>query len=109
MIHEEALGRFDPLAAAALVNPYPFYRLLQECDPVHWGMADDAGLAGRWYVVRYTDVMAILRDARFGREVDKVVPVAPRPAEDRLLTEVAQGWMILRDPPQHTRLRSLVM
>ena len=101
--------RFNPLDPAALVNPYPFYRQLQEHDPVHWGSADDAGLPGRWYVVRYPDVMALLRDARFGREVDKVVAIPPRPAEDSLLTEVAQGWMILRDPPDHTRLRGLVM
>lgn len=109
MAQEDTLSRFDPLEPAVLVNPYPFYRRLQEYDPVHWGKADDAGLPGRWYVVRYADAMAILRDARFGREVDKVVPVAPRPAEDHLLTKVAQGWMILRDPPRHTRLRSLVM
>ncbi len=103
------LPRFDPLDPAALVNPYPFYRQLQEHDPVHWGMADDAGLPGRWYVVRYADVMALLRDARFGREVDKVTQMPPPPPEDHLLTEVAQGWMILRDPPAHTRLRALVM
>ncbi len=92
--------RFNPLDSAALVNPYPFYRQLQENDPVHWGNADDGGLPGRWYVVRYPDVMALLRDARFGREVDQVVPMPPRPAEDHLLTEVAQGWMIFRDPPR---------
>ena len=101
--------RFNPLDPAALVNPYPFYHQLQEHDPVHWGNADDGGLPGRWYVVRYPDVMALLRDARFGREVDKYVPTPPRPAEDHLLTKVAQGWMILRDPPDHTRLRGLVM
>lgn len=103
-----AIERFDPLTPAALVNPYPFYRYLQLHDPIHWGSADDAGLPGRWYITRYADVMAVLRDSRFGREVDKVVPQPPRPPEDALLGEVAQGWMILRDPSTHTRLRSLV-
>lgn len=101
--------RFNPLDRAALINPYPFYRDLQLHDPVHWGIADDAALSGRWYVVRYADVMALLRDARFGREIDKVVPPPPPPPEDHLLTEVARSWMILRDPPTHTRLRGLVM
>jgi cytochrome P450 len=105
----KTLARFDPLDPAALINPYPFYRQLQEVDPIHWGRADDAGLPGRWYVLRYADVMAILRDSRFGREVEKVVPQPPRPAEDQMLSEVARGWMILRDPPDHTRLRGLVM
>lgn len=106
----EAL-RYDPLSPEALVNPYPFYRQLQEVDPIHWGSADDANLPGRWYVLRYADVMAILRDARFGREVERYLPpaqVTPRPPADHLLGEVAQGWMILRDPPVHTRLRALV-
>ncbi len=100
--------RFDPLAPANLASPYAAYRRLQESDPVHWGAADDAGLPGRWYVVRYADVMAVLRDARFGREVGRYVPPSPPLPADRLLHEVAEGWMILRDPPDHTRLRALV-
>ena len=100
--------RFDPLDPVNLISPYAAYRNLQETDPIHWGAADDAGLPGRWYVVRYADVMTVLRDARFGREIGRYVPQPPPLPADRLLHQVAEGWMILRDPPDHTRLRSLV-
>jgi cytochrome P450 len=107
------MARFDPLAEEVLPNPYPFYRRLQETDPIHWGAADDAGRDGRWYVVRYDDVMAVLRDPRLGREVEPSAPSAADQQQSQLpgrarLEEVAQGWMILRDPPAHTRLRGLV-
>src|SRR5688572_28986575 len=99
---------FNPLSPAVLPDPYPHYARLRQEDPVHWGLAADAGLSGRWYITRFDDVMAVLKDPRFGREVDKVLPPATLPlvAEaDRPLAEMAAGWMILRDPPVHTRLR----
>jgi cytochrome P450 len=94
-----------------LPDPYPAYARLRAVDPVHWGNADDAGLAGRWYLVRYADVVAVLKDPRFGREVDQVLQPAALPVvmpADQPLADVAKGWMILRDPPVHTRLRGLV-
>ena len=105
------MERFNPLSTTILPDPYPAYARLREVDPVHWGNADDAGLPGRWYLVRYADVIAVLKDPRFGREVDKVLPAAALPAitpADQPLADVAKGWMILRDPPVHTRLRGLV-
>lgn len=105
------IERFDPLAPSVLADPYPVYARLRQHDPVHWGLADDAGLPGRWYITRFEDVVAVLKDARFGREVEKVLPPAAIPPvadEDRPLHQMATGWMILRDPPTHTRLRGLV-
>ncbi|MCX6045467.1 MAG: cytochrome P450 [Chloroflexi bacterium] len=103
--------RFNPLTPDVLCNPYPSYAQLRQDDPVHWGNADDANLPGRWYVTRFDDVTTILKDQRFGREVAKVLPPAAQPivAEmDKPLANMAEAWMILRDPPIHTRLRSLV-
>jgi cytochrome P450 len=105
------VNRFNPLSPTILPDPYPAYARLRTVDPVHWGSADDAGLAGRWYLVRYADVVAVLKDQRFGREVDQVLPPAALPVvtpADQPLADVAKGWMILRDPPVHTRLRGLV-
>src|SRR5262245_29335463 len=103
--------RFDPLSPLVLPNPYPHYAHLRRHDPIHWGTADDAGLPGRWYIVRHADVMSVLKDHRFGREVEKVLPptaVQPPTGEEATLRAVAEHWMILRDPPIHTRLRGLV-
>ena len=102
---------FNPLAPTILPDPYPAYARLRAVDPVHWGDAADGGLPGRWYLVRYADVIAVLKDPRFGREVDQVLPASALPVvtpADQPLADVAKGWMILRDPPVHTRLRGLV-
>jgi cytochrome P450 len=97
--------RFDPLAPEVLPSPYPAYTALRRHDPVHWGAAADTGRRGSWYITRYNDVAAALKDQRFGREVQ---PAPAFPPQDALLARVADGWMILRDPPAHTRLRGLV-
>ena len=102
---------FNPLSPEVLSNPYPHYALLRSADLVHWGSAADADLPGRWYVTRFDDVNAVLKDQRFGREVHKVLPpntLAPVIEADQGLSNLAEGWMILRDPPVHTRLRGLV-
>jgi hypothetical protein len=105
------MQRFDPLHPAVLCDPYPTYAQLRVHDPVHWGSAADAGACGCWYVTRFADVAAMLKDPRFGREVDKVLPahiLPPVDPADQPLRQMADWWMILRDPPMHTRLRSVV-
>ena len=105
------LARFDPLAPDVLPDPYPHYARLRCYDPIHWGLSDDPAVPGRWYITRLDDIVDVLKDSRFGREVHSVLPperIPPTPAADRLLAEVAEGWMILRDPPVHTHLRGLV-
>jgi pimeloyl-[acyl-carrier protein] synthase len=100
---------FNPLDADVLADPYPHYRRLQADDPIHWGDAGDMGLPGRWYVTRLDDVVTVLKDNRFGREIDRVRPeLAPTiPPDEREIAALARGWMILRDPPVHARLRGL--
>ncbi len=79
-------------------NPYPFYHRLRSEDPVH------RTEAGYWVVTRYADVVTVLRDARFGRE-DFGPMVSAIYGED---SERVPRPMVFRDPPAHTRLRSLV-
>lgn len=102
---------YDPYAPTALQNPYPVYDWLREHDPVHWGAAGDADRLGTWYLTRYADALPVLKDPRFGREVGNLLPLEamPRlPSDYNPLLEMAEHWMILRDPPMHTRLRGLV-
>ena len=82
-----------------LANPYPTYRWLQENDPVRW-LPITGGQHGMWLVVRYDDVFAALKDSRLSKDMSRVVP-----AEQ--LTPLTRS-MLFRDPPDHTRLRSLV-
>ncbi len=91
---------FNPLLPEFHADPYPFYRALREEDPVHHSPL------GIWVVTRYDDAIMVLRDPRFGREG------MAQMMESRLgATPGRPGYtnsMLFRDPPDHTRLRSLV-
>jgi cytochrome P450 len=90
---------FNPMDPEFLADPYPTYHRLRMEDPVHHSPL------GFWVLTRYEDVAAVLRDARFIKE-----PLAALVAA-RFGSEVPRGVglsMLDRDPPDHTRLRSLV-
>jgi cytochrome P450 len=59
---------------------------------------------GFWVVTRYPDVVTVLRDPRFGRE--EFGPLVSAIYGDD--SERVPRPMVFRDPPAHTRLRSLV-
>jgi len=91
---------FNPRLPEFHANPYPFYHALREKDPVHQSPL------GFWVLTRYDDVVTSLRDPRYGR--DGFAPLieavyGPETAEGNLPRS-----MLMRDPPDHTRLRSLV-
>jgi cytochrome P450 len=90
---------FNPMDPEFLADPYPTYHRLRADDPVHHSPL------GFWVLTRYEDVAAVLRDPRFIKE-----PLAALVAA-RFGAEVPRGVglsMLDRDPPDHTRLRSLV-
>ena len=89
---------FNPMDPAFVADPYPTYRRLLAEDPVHHSPM------GFWVLTRYEDVVAALRDPRLAKEAIAAFVAArfgaPMPA---------MGLSMLdRDPPDHTRLRSLV-
>ena len=92
--------QFDPRAPEFRANPYPYYELLQTNAPIFfwdaWGM---------WFLSRYEDCHALLRDNRLGREGRGG---GEPPPQQRPLFEMMGHWMLMQDPPDHTRLRSLV-
>ncbi len=85
---------WNPLDPATLADPYPVYRALRESDPYQYDEATD-----QFLVSRYEDVDEVLRDWR--RFSNRRVNEKPREPERDLS-------MLVRDPPDHTRLRGLV-
>jgi cytochrome P450 len=73
-----------------VADPYPYYRLLRESDPIHF---DER--RGTWLVARHADVSRLLRD---DVRLSAVQGDGPSPNANMLGT----------DPPRHTRLRTLV-
>jgi pimeloyl-[acyl-carrier protein] synthase len=101
--------QFNPLSPEFQANPYPYYEMLRTNAPLFfwpdWGI---------WFLSRYDDCVAVLKDPRFGHEILKVMsreelgwPPEP-PPDQASLAAVQRLWILFRDPPDHTRLRTLV-
>lgn len=98
-------------------RPHPLYRWLRQIDPVH------KSPFGVWVLSRHADVVAALRHPDLGNDEAKVdlEPLrramaitgalrrrgGARAAGGPFATVLGQ-MMLFRDPPDHTRLRSLV-
>jgi cytochrome P450 len=51
-----------------IADPYPHYRELRERAPASWLPLPGAA-GGAWFLTRYADVSAVLRDARLSRNL----------------------------------------
>jgi cytochrome P450 len=80
-----------------VADPYPAFRTLQAAGPRWLPFASMTGSS--WVFSRYDDVVAILKELRTGKDFARLVPEEQLWALDRS--------MLFRDPPDHTRLRSL--
>jgi cytochrome P450 len=104
------IERLNPFLAKVTSDPYTYYRRYREQDPVHWGVSSNPNLSGAWYVFRYEDVMKVMEDRRFGREHIKRedVETTPVPSAYNTFLTMVSKWIVFREPPDHTRLKSLV-
>lgn len=96
---------FNPLSPDFIRNPYPSYERLRAATPVMHLPALNGYL-----VSRNADAAMVLRDRRFGK--DYVTRITRRFGAEALKEPVyrAMGrWMLTQDPPDHTRLRGLVV
>jgi pimeloyl-[acyl-carrier protein] synthase len=87
---------FNPFLPEVIANPYPTYHRLRQEDPVHLSPL------GIWALSRYDDAAMLLRDPRFGRRGFQQI------LESRFGRQGLGQSMLFQDPPDHTRLRTLV-
>lgn len=104
---------FDVFDPAFRVDPYPVYAHFRESDPVHRGRPPTPGdhAAEWWYLFRYDDVAAVLKDPRFGRAIGPALdgPQPPVPPEEREpFWDMYAHWTLAKEPPDHTRQRALL-
>jgi cytochrome P450 len=84
-------------------NPYPFYRELRDKGPLY------RSPFGFVAVMRDGDVRTLLNDRRIGRAFYATRPGgASNPLGQRPGVRSTSGWMLLLNPPDHTRLRGLM-
>jgi len=106
------MRRWEPLVSDELLiriltdpevipDPYPLMRELRETAPIFRTSSGD-----QWVLTRYADCRAVLRDPRFGSPEpgDSTPAITPSAVsgEERVRS------MLFLNPPDHTRIRSLV-
>ncbi|WP_437631044.1 cytochrome P450 [Sorangium sp. So ce854] len=99
------MPRYDLLSPEFFANPHPTLQRMRTEDPVYWDP-----LLNVHCLTRYDDVQIVLRDPRFSAErVDYYISGVPALLREKLkrYDEFISHWMVLADPPRHTRLRSL--
>lgn len=94
-------------------NSIAFVERLKEQGPlVHF--SGPVSVGDGWIVMNYDDSIAILKDARFIKDIRKIVPSEAMQASIEPSTELINRFLIFRhdmlsaDLPDHTRLRRLV-
>jgi cytochrome P450 len=100
---------YDPWDPAFIADPYPSLAALRDRAPVVY---DER--TGQWLVSRYADVHVLLRDRRLGRTylhvaTHEAMGRTPPPAWHEPFTTLNGNGMLDREPPDHTRLRRLVL
>ncbi len=98
----ESYGLFT---AAAVQDPYPYYRAMRENEPVHWSEKAQA-----WYFTRYEDVFN-LQD-RPDLSVDRIETIysyLPHTNPERFsdIVDHYNRWLLYRDDAYHDRLKAL--
>lgn len=96
----------DLLAPEVIADPYHYFGKLRETDPVHWSER-----WGGWILTRYDDVVKVYKDPRVSSDRVSYMSKKLCPAERETLApslSILANWIVLADPPKHTRLRSLV-
>ncbi|MCK1422106.1 cytochrome P450 [Bradyrhizobium sp. 180] len=95
---------FNPLSPDFIRDPYPHYDRLRTIDPIH------VTPFGQFVTSRHADVSLVLRDKRFGKDfVERTKRRYSEKIMDEPVFRSMSHWMLQADPPDHTRLRGLVV
>ena len=98
---------YDLFSPAFKAGPFPIFAAMRAADPIYAHQAPDGSTV--WYITRYDDVLAILKDTEHfikdPRNIGAAALLAHKaPAPNQAINQN----MLFSDPPDHTRLRALV-
>lgn len=100
----ESAEQFNPFLPDFIDDPYPHYAAWRVRAPIH--RSD-----GVWYTLDYQLAKQALTDDKIGLEYYNVVPpeyLPATPPQYAPFFNLIKKWMMFRDPPDHTHLRSLL-
>jgi len=98
---------FDPVLDESfefLQNPYPLFERYRAVSPVAW-----SGRGNQWIVTGFDEANQLLRDNNFGKKLE--LWKHPNPFMGGLMRFIRSSTtknMLFLDPPDHTRVRTLV-
>ncbi|WP_132747800.1 cytochrome P450 [Scopulibacillus darangshiensis] len=94
-------SRLNSFPDEFFVNPYPFYRELHSNGPVQRGtLIKHDG----WVVTGYKEALHILKHPHFKTRM----PIPKDSKDNKRLIRIQKNMMLFKNPPDHTRIRSLV-
>lgn len=96
--------QFDPFAPNFPQNNYSIYKYFRQQDPVHWGKPIAPQLPGTWYLFRYEDIVAFLSSPLFSRASSGT----QKSVELDYAASIRQRWLFSLEPPEHSKIRSLI-
>ncbi|WP_214482193.1 cytochrome P450 [Bacillus sp. SM2101] len=92
------------------LNPYPTLSYFREHDPIHEFMFKYGKREVRsWLVTRYDDILTLFKDERITKNIQNLMSKEEIKQKSKIKEiDYIINNMLSKDPPDHTRLRSLV-
>ncbi|HEY3037651.1 MAG TPA: cytochrome P450 [Pyrinomonadaceae bacterium] len=89
-----------------LANPYPIFDRMRSTDPIYWSAANNY-----WVLTRYADIASMAQSEHLSS--NRIGAHSRRMSDEtrehfRPFFTAVSSWMLMIDPPDHTRLRGLV-
>ncbi|MGG4192096.1 cytochrome P450 [Paenibacillus jamilae] len=103
----------DFISTEPMHDVVSFYAKFYEQQEPLYRLDNFFGMGEAWLAFRHDDVVAILKDPRFIKDIRKLTP-REQPIEENASVNALMEWvinmpnMLTVDPPDHTRLRRLV-
>jgi len=98
--------QYDLDSPEFLANPYPIFDQMRNNDPIYWSAENSY-----WILTRYSDIASLIQNEnlssnRIGAHAGRLPDEAKK--HFRPFFTAVSSWMLMIDPPDHTRLRGLV-
>ena len=98
---------YDLFSPAFKRDPFSTWARMRGHDPIYPHRAPDGSTI--WYVTRYADAIAVLRDdVNYCKDPCNAFNAEALPRRKSAVHQLINENMLFADPPEHTRLRALV-